>query len=186
MSECFQVKFSFSGFIVLKNNIFTWPYPFLTFLWLSPLWRGLGPFFFNKLEFSSPKDNLYQVWLVLACRFWRRRFLKNFCVFLLFRDYLPLESDNPLPLKTLESSLSKDDLCQVWLKLAQWFWRKIFLICTKFAWIWPGSGEKIFFKKSSAFSLFHYYLPLERGYPLSLNKLISPLPKDDLCQFKSG
>jgi hypothetical protein len=25
----------------------------------------------NKLEFSSPKDNLYQVWLNLACWFWR-------------------------------------------------------------------------------------------------------------------
>jgi hypothetical protein len=28
----------------------------------------------NKLEFPSPKDNLYYVWLNLACWFWRRRF----------------------------------------------------------------------------------------------------------------
>jgi hypothetical protein len=28
--------------------------------------------------------------------------------------------------------------------------------------------------------LFHYYLPLEKGYPLGLNKLKSPSPKDDL------
>jgi hypothetical protein len=27
-------------------------------------------------------------------------------------------------LNKLESPLSKDDLCQVWLKLAQWFWRR--------------------------------------------------------------
>jgi hypothetical protein len=26
----------------------------------------------NKLEFPSPKNNLYQVWLNLACWFWRR------------------------------------------------------------------------------------------------------------------
>jgi hypothetical protein len=28
----------------------------------------------NKLEFRSPKDNLYQVWLTLACWFRRNRF----------------------------------------------------------------------------------------------------------------
>jgi hypothetical protein len=33
----------------------------------------------------------------------------------------------------------------------------------------------------SAFLLFHYYLPLERGYSLCLNKLELPPPKDDLC-----
>jgi hypothetical protein len=27
-----------------------------------------------------------------------------------------------------------------------------------------------------------YYLPLERGYPVPLNKLKSPSPKDDFCQ----
>jgi hypothetical protein len=28
----------------------------------------------NKLEFPSPMDSLYQVWLNLACWFWRRIF----------------------------------------------------------------------------------------------------------------
>jgi hypothetical protein len=28
----------------------------------------------NKLEFISPNDNLYQVWLILGFWFWRRRF----------------------------------------------------------------------------------------------------------------
>jgi hypothetical protein len=28
----------------------------------------------NNLEFHSPKGNVYQVWLNLACWFWRRRF----------------------------------------------------------------------------------------------------------------
>jgi hypothetical protein len=56
------------------------------------------------------------------------KIFKNFlCIFTL-RYYLPLERGYPLPLKTLESSSFKDDLCQVWLKLvAQWFWRKRFL-----------------------------------------------------------
>jgi hypothetical protein len=76
--------------------------------------------YLNKLESASPKDNLYQVWLNLACWFWRR-FLKNFSVFLLFRYYLPLEVGYLFRLNKLESPLPKDDLCQVWLKLVQWF-----------------------------------------------------------------
>jgi hypothetical protein len=54
----------------------------------------------------------------------KKIFFKNFSVFLLFRDYLSLEKDNPLHLKNLESPSPKDDLCQVWLKLTQWFWRR--------------------------------------------------------------
>jgi hypothetical protein len=92
-------------------------------LWLSPLWRGPDPLF-EKLEFPSPKDNLYQVWLNMACWFWRRRFLKIFSVFLLFRYYLPLEKGYPLRLNKLESPPPKDDLCQVYLKLVMWFWRR--------------------------------------------------------------
>jgi hypothetical protein len=76
----------------------------------------------NKLEFPSPKDNVYQVWLNLACWFWRR-YLKLFSVFLLFCYYLPLEKGNPFHLNKLESPPPKDELSQVWLKLAQWFWR---------------------------------------------------------------
>jgi hypothetical protein len=62
--------------------------------------------------------------LDLGSWFWRRRFSKNFSVFLLFRYYLPLERGNPLHLNKLEYPTPKDDLCQVWLKLEQWFWRR--------------------------------------------------------------
>jgi hypothetical protein len=108
--------------VVLEKKIFKWPHPIFIFLWLSPLVRDLA-FYLNKLEFLSPKDNVYQVWLNLACWF-SRRFLKIFSVFLLFCYYLPLEKGNPLHLNKLESPSLKDDLCQVWLKLAQWFWRR--------------------------------------------------------------
>jgi hypothetical protein len=80
--------------------------------------------YLNNLAFPLPKDDLYQLWLKLVCWFWRRRFLKIFIVFLLFCDYLPLERGNPLHLKNLESPPPKDDLCQVWLKLAQWLWTR--------------------------------------------------------------
>ena len=55
-------------------------------------------------------------------------------------------------------------LCQVWLKLAQWFWRRGF------------------FNFVNVFSLFRNYLPLEKGGVLHLNKLESPSPKDALCK----
>jgi hypothetical protein len=112
------------GPVVLEKKIFKWPHPIFTFLWLSPLWRGPGPLFVQKLEFPSSKDNLYQVWLNLVCWFWRRRFLNIFNVFLLFCYYVPLEKGYPLRLNKFESPPPKDDLCQVWLKLVWWFWRR--------------------------------------------------------------
>ena len=46
--------------------------------------------------------------------------------FSLFPNYLPLEKRGALHLNKLESPSLKDALCQVWLKLAQWFWRRRF------------------------------------------------------------
>ena len=54
--------------------------------------------------------------------------------------------------------------CDVWLKLTQWFWRRRFLNIV------------------NVFSPFRNYLPLEKIGPLIWTKLISPLPKDALCQ----
>jgi hypothetical protein len=62
--------------------------------------------------------------LNFVCWFWRRRFSKIFIAFLLFRYYLPLEKGYPFRLNKLESPPPKDDLCQVWFKLALWFWRR--------------------------------------------------------------
>ena len=44
------------------------------------------------------------------------------CVFSLFHNYLPLEKGGALHLNKPQSPSPKDALCQVWLKLAQWFW----------------------------------------------------------------
>jgi hypothetical protein len=59
------------------------PTPFLHFRDYLPFEEDMA-LYLNKLEFPSPKDNLYQVWLNLASCFWRTRFLKIFSVFLLF------------------------------------------------------------------------------------------------------
>ena len=100
----------------------------------------------------------------LAQWFWRRGLFNFVNVFWLFRNYLPLEKGGTLHLYKLESPSPKDALCQVWLKLAYWFWRRRFL------------------KFVNLFSLFRNYLPLEKGGALLLNKLESPSPKDALCQ----
>jgi hypothetical protein len=137
----------------------------------------------------------------LASWFWRRRFFKNFSVFLLFHYNLPLEKGYPLSLNKFESPSPKDNLCQVWLKLAQWFWRRFFndpipflhfcdyLLFEEDLALYLNKTELIlaswfwrFFKIFSAFSLFRYYLPLEKGYLLLLNKLELPSPKDNLYQ----
>jgi hypothetical protein len=98
----------------------------------------------------------------LAAWFWRRRFLKIFSVFLLFCYYLPLKRGNPLHLYILESPSLKDDSCQVWLKLAQRFWRKRFL------------------NDTTPFLYFCDYLSFQKGLTLYLNKLEFPSPKDYL------
>jgi hypothetical protein len=42
MSESFHVKFSFSGFKVLKNKIFKWPHPILHFCDYLPFEEDLA------------------------------------------------------------------------------------------------------------------------------------------------
>ena len=56
----------------------------------------------------------------------KKIFLNFFNDYLLFRNYmyLSLEKGVPLFLNKLEFSSPKDAFCQVWLKLAQWFWRR--------------------------------------------------------------
>jgi hypothetical protein len=209
MSDSFHVKFSFSGFIVLK-----WHQPIFTFLWLTPLWRGPGPLI-EQTWFPSTKNNTYQVLLILACWF-RRRFSKIFSVILLFCYYLPLEKSNPLHLSELESTSPKDDLCQVWLELALWFWRRFLkdpilflhffdylplwrgpgplskkkknlnslhprLICTKFDWFWPaGSGKEDFWSFSVHFYFFTIISPW-RSAILFVCTNLNPLSQRMIC-----
>ena len=78
----------------------------------------------NKIESPSRKEGSCQVWLKLVQWFWRRRFLNFDNVFSLFRNYLPLKKDGVLHFNKLESSSLKDASCQIWLKLAKWFWRR--------------------------------------------------------------
>ena len=72
----------------------------------------------------------------------------------IFRFNPPLENGVALHLNKLESSSPKNALCQVWLKLARWLWR-------------------IFLNFDDKYSLFWYYLPLEKGGPFIWKNLNS-------------
>ena len=82
-----------------------------------------GHLHLNKIDSPLPKDALCQLWLKLIIWFWKKTF-KFVNVFLLFLNYLPFEKGVALHLNKLESPPPKDALWQVWLKLAQWFWRR--------------------------------------------------------------
>jgi hypothetical protein len=68
-----------------------------------------------------------------------------------------MEMGYALHLNKLKSSTPKNDLCQVWLKLAQWLWRRRFL------------NDPI------PFLHFSDYLPFEEDLALYLKKLEFPL-----------
>ena len=102
-----------------------------------------------------------------------------------FSYYLPLENGYALYLnkqntkKTqLEFPSPKNALCQVRLILAQWFWR------LKSAWNWPsGSVHSRFLKIVYEFSLFRYYLSLERVRSFIWTNLNPPHPRMVLQSF---
>jgi hypothetical protein len=58
--------------------------------------------------------------------------LSNFCIFMIIS---PLKRTWPFYLNILKFPLPKDDLYQVWLKLASWSWRKRFFLYNH-KWIW--------------------------------------------------
>ena len=67
-------------------------------------------------------------------------------------------------LTKLESPSPKDALCQVFLKLAQWF------------------SRRSIYNFVNVFLVLRNYLPLVKGLALKVNKFESPTSKDALCQ----
>ena len=79
MSECFHVKFSFTGFIVLQNKTFKWPTLFLNFCDYPPLKRA-WPF----IWILSTKGLFVQSLIDFGLLVLEKRIFKNFqCIFTL-------------------------------------------------------------------------------------------------------
>ena len=120
---------------------------------------------FKSMNISERRDDY--IYIIKLVQQLRRRRLLNFVKSMYFRNFVnisPLEKGGSLHLNKFESLLTKDTLCQVLMKLAQWFWRRRF------------------FKNINVFSQFGNYLLLEKGGSLHLNKFESLSPKDALCQ----
>jgi hypothetical protein len=100
------------------------PPHFYIFVIISPLKRIFKlPFIWTNLNSLYPSiilPGLIEIGPVVM----EKIFFFNFSVFLLFPYYLPLEKGVSLQLIRVESPSPKSDLCQVWLKLTQWFWRR--------------------------------------------------------------
>ena len=121
-------------------------------------------FSFEETWIPLTQDALYQDWLKFAQWSRRRGFFNFVNVFSLLRKYLPLEKGRALHLNKRKCPPPKDALRQVWLKLAQWFWRRFFNFVNVY------------------FQYFIIISPCKKGGALHLNKLESPLPKNVLCQ----
>ena len=100
---------------------------FQYFVIISP-WKRVWPFIWTNLNPIHPRmlcANFGWNWLMV---------LKIFkvcpCIFDILLSF-PFEKGVALHLNKLKPPSPKDALCQVWLKLAQWFWRRKWK-CEKF------------------------------------------------------
>ena len=108
--------------------------------------------YLNKLQSPSPKGALCKVLLKLFQLF-RKIFLNFVYAFLLLPYHLFLVKDMARHLNKFDSPSPQDALCQIWLKFAQWFWRRRFSYFV------------------NTFLLFHNYHPFAKGMALHLKKL---------------
>jgi hypothetical protein len=137
------------------------PPHFYIFVIISPL-KKIWSFVWTNLNSLHPRVICVKCKWIWPAGSGEEFFFKLFSVFLLFRYYLPLEKGYPLRFYKFEFPLPKDDVCQVYLKLAQWFWRRKF---------WNDPTQ---------FLHFCDYLPFEKDMVLYLNKLEFRSSKDNL------
>ena len=121
---CFVPSLFEIGSVFWRTRCFKYFKYYFTFSLLSPLGKGRGPSFEQTFRIPFTQKR-FVPGLV------RRRFLNFINVFSLFRKYLPLEKGGALHLNKLEFISPKDHLCQVWLILVQWLWRRRWK-CAKF------------------------------------------------------
>ena len=88
---------------------------------ISP-WKRVGPYIWINFTQRCFVLSIVEIGRQVL----ERKILKFVNVFSLFHYYLPLEKGRALHLKKHELPSPKDTLCQVWLKLAHFFWRRFF------------------------------------------------------------
>ena len=128
LQGCFVPSLVEIGPKVLEMKHFKFHQCNFTISLLSPLGKRRGPYLFEwtwtPIIQGCIVPSLAEIGLIVLVRV--EDFLKfhQMNVFSLFLHYLPLKKGGVLCLNELESPLSKDALCQVWLKLVQWLQRE--------------------------------------------------------------
>ena len=90
---------------------------------ISP-WKRSG-LFWEQTSIPFTKGCFVQSWVEIGPVVLEKKIFLNFVNLIsLFHNYLHLKKGGALHINKLEFPLPKDALCQVWLKLAQWFWRR--------------------------------------------------------------
>ena len=87
-------------------------------------WKRAGPFIWTNLNLLHRRmlcDNFVWNW---SSGYWGEDFLNFVNVFLVLRNFLPLEKSRVLHLNKFGCPSPKDALCHVWLKLFLWFLRR--------------------------------------------------------------
>ena len=104
------------GLVVLEKKIFFNFVNVLSLFNCLPLEKSRA-LHFNTLESTSSKAALCESLVEIGSVVLEKKIFFNFVnVFLLIRNYLPLEKGGALHLNKVESPSPKDALCQVWLK----------------------------------------------------------------------
>ena len=136
---------------------------FCNFVIISP-WKRARNFIWTNLHLLHPRMLCANFGWICPSGSGETVFVKFVNVFSQFCYYLPLEKGRALHSNKLEFPTHRNALRQVWLNLAQWFWRRRFS------------------KSVHVFLQFCNFLPLKKGGALNLNKLESSTLKDALCQ----
>ena len=115
---CSVTNFVERGILDVLEKILNFVYVFFTFSLLSPLAKRYALYNLIFITQGCIVPCLVEIGPVV-----RRRKLKDFIyVFSLFHYYFPFKVDWVSHLNKLESYSSKDDTCQIWLKLADLLW----------------------------------------------------------------
>ena len=126
------------GSVILENKIFK----FRLCILLSSLGLRIGPSF-GQTSISFTQGSIVPFLFKIGPMGLKKKISQFYrCILTIcYHLRIPFEKSGVLFLTILHFHASKDILCQVWLKLAQWLWRRRFL------------------KIVNVFSLFCYYFP---------------------------
>ena len=117
---------------------------------------------FHYVAITSPKDTLCQVWENWLCCSGAMIFKSCQCILTMLLSS-PLSNGVAFHLKKLEFSLPKHALCQVLLKLAQYFWRRRWK-CEKLKDWWTTCSQQVIINARLSFRLQLYKTHIKHSY----------------------